>query len=346
VTFTRLAATRLVLLLAALLPVALVVTPPLSYLGASSAPAARAVETDDEGGTASLRAALDKASRGFIEARNRLRNSQAAQARINRQLSTGEAEVARLTTEVATYGSEAYRDGGLAPVTALLDSGSVPRFVDRIGMLQQLSRGHQRKIDELQDAKDRLTAQREKLAGEIRVQQAQQATMAKQRVAAERALAVVGGLPSSGFGNEASPSAQPAPRNSDGSWPRESCSIDDPTSGGCLTPRMNHARLQSIAAGFTRYTACFRSASYGEHGKGRACDFSASRTTFGGEATGDERDYGNRLAAYFVANADRLAVLYVIWFRQIWMPGTGWRSYSGSGSPSAAHTNHVHLSVQ
>ena len=45
-------------------------------------------------------------------------------------------------------------------------------------------------------------------------------------------------------------------------------------------------------------------------------------------------------------NASRLGVLYVIWFRQIWMPGTGWRSYSGSGSPSAAHTNHVHLSVQ
>ena len=44
-------------------------------------------------------------------------------------------------------------------------------------------------------------------------------------------------------------------------------------------------------------------------------------------------------------NADRLGVLYVIWYRQIWMPGTGWRAYSGSGGPQRDHTNHVHLSV-
>ena len=64
-----------------------------------------------------------------------------------------------------------------------------------------------------------------------------------------------------------------------------------------------------------------------------------------GVATGAERTYGNNLAAYFVFNANRLGVLYVIWFRQIWLPGSGWRAYSGSGSPSADHTNHVHLSV-
>jgi hypothetical protein len=46
-----------------------------------------------------------------------------------------------------------------------------------------------------------------------------------------------------------------------------------------------------------------------------------------------------------VKNASRLGVMYVIWYRQIWMPGQGWRSYSGSGGPSATHTNHVHLSV-
>ena len=37
--------------------------------------------------------------------------------------------------------------------------------------------------------------------------------------------------------------------------------------------------------------------------------------------------------------------MYVIWYRQIWMPNTGWRSYSGSGSAGRrATTNHVHLS--
>jgi hypothetical protein len=38
-------------------------------------------------------------------------------------------------------------------------------------------------------------------------------------------------------------------------------------------------------------------------------------------------------------------VMYVIWYRQIWLPNTGWRKYSATGDPAAVHTNHVHLSV-
>ena len=37
--------------------------------------------------------------------------------------------------------------------------------------------------------------------------------------------------------------------------------------------------------------------------------------------------------------------MYVIWYRQIWLPGSGWKAYSASGGPAAVHTNHVHLSV-
>ncbi|MCW2641991.1 MAG: hypothetical protein JWP76_4297 [Dactylosporangium sp.] len=33
-------------------------------------------------------------------------------------------------------------------------------------------------------------------------------------------------------------------------------------------------------------------------------------------ATGADKDYGNRLAAWFIANARNLGVLYVIWFPQ------------------------------
>jgi hypothetical protein len=89
-----------------------------------------------------------------------------------------------------------------------------------------------------------------------------------------------------------------------------------------------------------------RSSSSGEHGLGRACDFAAATAGFGSAATGDNKVYGNRLAAFFVKNAERLGVLYVIWYRRIWMPGVGWAAYSSGSSPSAAHTNHVHLSIQ
>jgi len=108
---------------------------------------------------------------------------------------------------------------------------------------------------------------------------------------------------------------------------------------------MYHALTEARLAGFTRFTACWRVQDSGEHPKGRACDFSATQNGFGGVAAGADKAYGTRLAAWCMANADALGVLYVIWFRQIWMPGVGWRAYFGSGDPSAEHTNHVHLSV-
>ena len=111
---------------------------------------------------------------------------------------------------------------------------------------------------------------------------------------------------------------------------------------------MLHAYQQARAAGFTRYTSCYRSGGSGEHPKGRACDFSAHSTGFLDQvATGDDKAYGDRLAAWCIANSDRIAVLYVIWYKRIWLPSTGWRTYtSGDGTPAGDHYNHVHLSVQ
>ena len=182
---------------------------------------------------------------------------------------------------------------------------------------------------------------------EIAEQQKQVVALTKKKKEAELALGSVGGGGASGgFVSANSALAAPAPRNSDGSWPSESCTIDDPTSGGCLTPRTLHAYQEARADSFTKYTVCWSERSSGEHPKGRACDFSSNATTYkDAAATGSEKAYGDRLAAYFIKNADRLGVLYVIWYREIWMPGTGWKAYSATGGPSAVHTNHVHLSM-
>ena len=105
-------------------------------------------------------------------------------------------------------------------------------------------------------------------------------------------------------------------------------------------------RAEARADGFTHYTVCWSERDSGEHPKGRACDFSANATTYkNAAATGSDKAYGDSLAAYMVKNADRLGIMYVIWFRQIWQPGTGWKSYSASGGPSVVHTNHVHVSM-
>jgi hypothetical protein len=141
-------------------------------------------------------------------------------------------------------------------------------------------------------------------------------------------------------------SAEPAPRDPDGSWPEESCSIHpDPTTGtGCITPRTLHLVQQATGAGWPK-PGCYRVDDHGEHPKGRACDF---MMTSGGEAVGSEKVRGDAMAAWAVANADRLGIMYVIWFHMIWTPEQGWHAYNnpyGGNDPSGRHTNHVHISV-
>ncbi|RZU46669.1 hypothetical protein EV385_6746 [Krasilnikovia cinnamomea] len=140
--------------------------------------------------------------------------------------------------------------------------------------------------------------------------------------------------------------AEPAPRNPDGTWPEESCSIvPDPTTGaGCLTPRTLHLVQQATAAGFPK-PGCYRVDDHGEHPKGRACDF---MMTSGGEASGAQKARGDAMAAWAVSNADRLGIKYVIWFRMIWTQTQGWHAYNnpfGGNDPSGWHTNHVHISM-
>jgi hypothetical protein len=302
---------------------------------------------DPEGGSASVSAALALASQGWSAANGKLAASRQRQAALTAELAAGEKRVAELSRMAGQLGAEAYRGGNTSQLIALLNSDSARTMLDRASFLQHLSYAGDQKLTALKQARADVEAQQRQLDTEVAVAQAAVTTMAKRKADAEQALVRAGGgLPGTSLGGGTSRAARSAPRNSDGSFPSQNCSEPDPTTSGCLTPRTLNALQQARAAGFTRFTACHRAASFGEHGKGRACDFSASAGGFGGAATGADKAYGNRLSAWFIANAGRLGVLYVIWYRQIWMPSTGWRSYSGGGSPSASHTNHVHLSVQ
>ncbi|MCY1141522.1 hypothetical protein OWR29_26290 [Actinoplanes sp. Pm04-4] len=141
--------------------------------------------------------------------------------------------------------------------------------------------------------------------------------------------------------------AAPAARNPDGSWPQQQCSIrPDPTTGaGCITPRLYHLVQQAAAAGFPP-PGCYRVDDHGEHPTGQACDW---MMTGGREASGLQKAHGDAMAAWVVANADRLGIRYVIWFRMIWTPDDGWHPYNnpyGGNDPSGWHTNHVHISVR
>lgn len=315
--------------------------------GPLAAPAASAPSgPGDEGGSKSLRQVLEAASKGHIEAKAKLDNSRKRQSDLTLQLKLLEDQIEALTTELGVVAAESYRVGRLSAVSMLLNSASPNAFLERAAGLDVLAQRDGRKLRQLAETRAQATRAKAAIDQEVREQQKQVQIMARKKQDAERALATVGGAPAGGFISANSPLARPAPRNSDGSWPKESCTIDDPTTSGCITPRTLHAYQQARAAGYKRHASCFRSGGGGEHPKGRACDFSAAPNGFENvSATGGDRTYGNNVAAFYVKNASRLGVLYVIWYRQIWMPGTGWRSYSGGGSPAADHTNHVHLSM-
>jgi peptidoglycan DL-endopeptidase CwlO len=331
-----------VLVLVLALAAALGVSGPSAFAAPNPTPSGE----PDEGGTPSLREVLEAAAKGHIEAKVKLDNSLRRQLGLKLELQRVQAHLARLTDEVGVVAAESYRMGRLTPMTMLLNSASPDLFLQRAAGLDLIAQRDGRAVAALTETRNRLAQTKKALDAEVVEQRKQLAVLATRKQQAERALATVGGQPTGGYVSPRSPLAEPAPRNEDGSWPRESCTVDDPTTSGCITPRTLHAYEQARAAGFTRYVSCFREGGSGEHPKGRACDFAAARTGFKNEtATGGDREYGNNLAAYFVRNASRLGVLYVIWYRQIWMPGTGWRSYSGGGSPSADHTNHVHLSM-
>ena len=318
--------------------VAVLLAAAFALIGLPAGPAA-AAPNDDEGGTATLREQLDAASKGFIAAQNNLAKSKKRQQELTTQLAQLERDLVTKTAVIGEVANVAYQRGRLGPVSALLNSTSPEGFVDRAAALDAVAATEDKKLRDLLDTKDEATRAKLAIDNEIREQQKQVQIMAARKKQAENALKA------EGAGENASgPSGSSGGSTAAGFSGGSGC-VDDPTTSGCITPRLLHALNQAKSAGFTRFVSCFRSGGSGEHPKGRACDFAAQRDGFGGTATGSDKTYGDNLANFYVRNASRLGVLYVIWFRQIWLPSSGWKSYSGCCDPSSYHTNHVHLSV-
>jgi len=308
-----------------------------------SAGAADPDGADPDGAPGSLQDQLTAATQAYVDAQGRLDQAQKQQADLTAKLAAGEKRLAELTAAAGTLASRTYRAGPASSLMTVFDSGSPDEFLERAQTLQQLTEYDSRQLAELKALKETAATEQAQLDQAVAQAKTQAAELARRKAQIQQAVAVTSGGPTTGVVIPA-PSAEPAPRNPDGSFPNEKCNQDDPTTTGCLTPRTLHALQQARLTGFTHYTACYRPATWGEHPLGRACDFAADPNGFGGIATGASRDYGNRLAGYFIANADRLGVLYVIWYHQVWTPAVGWHYYKGDGTPSGDHMNHVHLS--
>ncbi|GAA3346263.1 hypothetical protein GCM10020358_56620 [Amorphoplanes nipponensis] len=312
---------------------------------------------DGEGGSQTLIKQLEAASKGFVEAKEALDRSKKRQQELTAKLKQIDTELGPRQAALDDIVGKSYRTGRLGAMTALITADSTRSMLDRAQTLETIAVKQDRALRDLKDSKAKQEQAKAAIDAAISDQQRQLTVMAKRKSQAENALKVANAANgSSGSssddggstgGGGSSSLAAPAPRNSDGSLPSESCSVNDPTTSGCITPRTLHAMQEAKKDGFNHFIACFRHQNSGEHPKGRACDWAADKGGFGGDATGASKDYGNRLANYFIANASRLGVLYVIWYRRIWLPSSGWKSYSGAGGdPSSDHTNHVHLSMR
>ncbi|WFE23230.1 hypothetical protein O7621_07970 [Solwaraspora sp. WMMD937] len=307
---------------------------------------AAAQDPDDEGAPPLLSEVLESTGRGFVEAKAAVDESRKRQLKLNLELEKVEERIAALTPQIGQVASNSYRLGRITPVMVLLNSADPDALLERAEGLDMIAMHDNKRIRQLNEAREQAARAVAAIDAEVAREEQQLEAMARQKKEAEKALQLVGAVATNGFVSATSPVAAQAPRNSDGSWPSQSCSLDDPTTSGCITPRTMHALNEAKKAGFTRFVSCFRPGGPFEHPKGRACDFSAQQQGFGGDAFGDDRLYGNNLTAFLVRNADKLGILYVIWYRQFWSPTTGWSSYSGAGGdPNSDHTNHVHLSL-
>jgi hypothetical protein len=326
-----------ILALAAVAAATLFVAAPTSATAKPGTPA-----VPNETGPALLGDLLTATAKRHAQAKAALNKSRAKQLQLSLELRQAQDRLDELAPQIGEMAATSYRTGKLTAVSALLETASRDQFVARASMLTELNMVNDRKLAELNAAREQAEQAKKALDIEVAEEQKQLKVIARQKTEAEKALALVGGNKlTGGFVAATSPVAKAAPRASDGSWPDESCSVNDPTTSGCITPRTFNAYTEVRKAGFRRFVGCYRSGGPYEHPKGRACDWSLQSSGFSSAHNDDMRLYGNNLTAFLVRNADRLGILYVIWYRQIWFPATGWKTYSGPQD----HKDHVHMSI-
>lgn len=289
-----------------------------------------------------LNEVLDSTGRRYLTAKAAVAKSTQRQLALALEVKDAESTRDALLPQVGAVAAQQYRTGGVSTASFLLSSVDSDSFLKRAISLEEINALNNEKLRELNQAIDRVAAAKAALDQEVRAQQQNLLAMKMQKQAAEKALALVGGESlTGGFVVAKSPKADPAPRNAEGGFSPESCSENDPTTSGCITPRTLHMYQEVRKAGFNRFAGCHRNGGPFEHPKGRACDWSLQSRGFSVAHNADMKNYGNNLMAFLVRNADRLGILYVIWYRQIWFPATGWKAYHGAST----HMDHVHVSM-
>jgi peptidoglycan DL-endopeptidase CwlO len=335
----------LTLALAPLVAAAFLAAPATPASAEPDDPSSSSAQPDEKGNAnpdQTLDEVLESSNRKFVQAKAAVAKSTANQKALNVKVTLAEAKRNALIPEVNAIAAQQYRTGHLGAASFLLGSAGSSEFLAKAVSLEEINSLHDRKLRELNAAIDEVNATKAALDAEVKAEQTNLVAMKKQKDAADKALSLLGGEGlTAGFVDATSRQAAPAPRNSDGGFSAEKCTVNDPTTNGCITARTLHMYEEVKKAGFNRFVGCHRDGGPFEHPKGRACDWSLQKSGFSEAHTADMKKYGNDLMAFLVRNADRLGIYYVIWYAQIWFPATGWHAYHGPSN----HKDHVHVSL-
>src|SRR4051812_44373599 len=121
--------------------IALFVAASVLLLTAVTAPA---MADPDEGGSKTLRDALESAAQGQGVAKQKLASSQKRQIQLQATVASSQAAAKALETQVATIANRSYRLGRTSTMTMLLESGSPDVFLERaerLDMMAQIDSG-------------------------------------------------------------------------------------------------------------------------------------------------------------------------------------------------------------
>jgi peptidoglycan DL-endopeptidase CwlO len=317
------------------------------------APGTAGWATDTDGDDGTLASQVEEISQQLNDAKMQLAAAQARQQELQVQMTTTNLTLARLTAAAGAVASAMYTSaGGVSEANVVLGSTGPADLLDRLSAVHVFAEQQSLVLKDLKRAKEQGAHEQEELANAVAAGKNATAQLTAQRAKLSKLLGGAIDGPKGVVIPRAT--ASQAPRNPDGSWPKEPQNQDDPTTSGHLTARTVHAynevkkaTVPNLPGGFNHFVSCWRTQSWGEHPKGRACDWAAAKSGFAGVATGSDYTYGALLAGWLIGNSEQLGVMYVIWFKMIWTPDDrGWHKYTTEGgNPSGDHTNHVHMSI-
>ncbi|THV26243.1 hypothetical protein [Glycomyces paridis] len=302
-------------------------------------PVPASAEPDEE----TLEADLAEAIAAVNDAQEQVEAAEDRAADLEGQIEETQARFDELKADLNEYALYLHTEGDLQQTNAILSSTDSRSLIDAMTYTGFLGNERAALLAEAGEVLDELEAEQAAHADQVADAAEALKDAEKAQEDLEEELEELRAEEAAGPGSDGgAPAAESGPGSGGG------CTEDDPTTSGCLTPATLHVYNETKEAGFDHYVSCYRSGGSGEHPLGRACDWAANASGFQDvDASGDDKTYGDQLAAWYVNNADALGVEYVIWYRQFWSPGSEWRSYSGvNGTPAGDHTNHVHVSVR